>query len=482
MKKVIPVILCGGAGTRLWPLSRSGYPKQFISILGEKTLFQDVISRVQLFNKKNIQIDTLYVVTNEEHRFLALEQINSFEQDFNIRLLLEPVGRNTAPALTLAALEAAEEDVDSVLVVLPSDQLIVDIENFSSAIDKAVNLAAQGSIVVLGIPPDRPETGYGYIQRSLEIGSYEEFEVIQFVEKPNIERAKQFLSSEDFLWNAGIFVLTAKQWLSSVDVLRPDIKESVFNSWANRTSDARFIRPEQVLYEKVPAESIDYAVIEKCLQTNIPIKVLPLLSGWSDLGSWDTVSRLSKGDSLGNTYQGDVLFSNSEGSHVHSTSRLVAAVGLKNMVVVETPDAVLVLNKSESQDVKQVVEMLSSRQRQEKNLHRKVYRPWGWYDSIDQGEQFKVKRIQVNPGASLSLQMHKHRAEHWVVVKGIAEITCGEKIFKLVENESTFISAGQKHRLSNPGNTPLEIIEVQSGTYLEEDDIVRFEDNYGRKM
>jgi mannose-1-phosphate guanylyltransferase/mannose-6-phosphate isomerase len=482
MKKVIPVILCGGTGTRLWPLSRFSYPKQFISILGEKTLFQDVISRVQLFNKKNIQIDTLYVVTNEEHRFLALEQINSFEQDFNIRLLLEPVGRNTAPALTLAALEAAEEDVDSVLVVLPSDQLIVDIENFSSVIDKAVNLAAQGSIVVLGIPPNRPETGYGYIQRSLEIGSHEEFEVIQFVEKPNIERAKQFLSSEDFLWNAGIFVLTAKQWLSSVDVLRPDIKESVFNAWANRTSDARFIRPEQVLYEKVPAESIDYAVIEKCLQTNIPIKVLPLLSGWSDLGSWDSVSRLSKTDSLGNTYQGDVLFSNSEGSYVHSTSRLVAAVGLKNMVVVETPDAVLVLNKSESQDMKQVVEMLASRQRQEKNLHRKVYRPWGWYDSIDQGEQFKVKRIQVNPGASLSLQMHKHRAEHWVVVKGIAEITCGEKIFKLVENESTFISAGQKHRLSNPGNTPLEIIEVQSGTYLEEDDIVRLEDNYGRKM
>ncbi len=480
MSRVIPVILCGGSGTRLWPLSRSGCPKQFISILGQQTLFQDAVARTQSLNKKNVQTTSLYVVTNEEHRFLVLDQLESLKDDTKIKILLEPVARNTAPALTLAALEAIDEDADSILVVLPADQLIVDVEKFSSVIERAVEIAAQGSIVVLGIPPECPETGYGYIQKSNTKGVSGEYEVVQFVEKPNIELAIQFLSSDDFFWNAGIFILTAKQWLQATKVLRPELNELIFQSWMKRTVDKSFIRPQQSLYEEVLSESIDYAVIENCLQSNIPIKVLPLLSGWSDLGSWDAVSKVALLDELGNSSVGDVIFKNSETSHVHSTSRLVAAVGLKNMIVVETPDAVLVLNKNDSQNVRKVVEALASQNRHEKDLHRKVYRPWGWYDSVDEGECFKVKRIQVNPGASLSLQMHRHRSEHWIVVKGIAEIANGDKVFELKENESTYIPAGQTHRLSNPGKFPLEIIEVQTGSYLEEDDIVRFEDAYGR--
>jgi len=333
----------------------------------------------------------------------------------------------------------------------------------------------------LGIPPECPETGYGYIQKANKKGVRGEYEVVQFVEKPGIELAAQFLSSEDFFWNAGIFILTARQWLNAIKVLRPKLNETISQSWMKRTIDKSFIRPQQSLYQEVLSESIDYAVIENCLQSNIPIKVLPFLSGWSDLGSWDAVSRVALPDDLGNSSVGDVIFKNSETSHIHSTSRLVAAVGLKNMIVVETPDAVLVLNKSDSQNVKKVVEDLTSQSRHEKNLHRKVYRPWGWYDSVDEGEHFKVKRVQVNPGASLSLQMHRHRSEHWIVVKGIAEIINGDKVLELKENESTYIPAGQTHRLSNPVKHPLEIIEVQTGSYLGEDDIVRFEDAYGRQ-
>ena len=481
MKKVIPVILCGGSGTRLWPLSRSSFPKQFISIFEKKTLFQEVVSRAKLINKKNTKNDVLYVVTNEECRFLALDQVNSIKDDVKIKILLEPVSRNTAPALTLAALQAIDEDADSILVVLPADQLILDAEKFSSAIECAVQIAAKGSIVVLGIPPECPETGYGYIQKANKKGVRGEYEVVQFVEKPGIELAAQFLSSEDFFWNAGIFILTARQWLNAIKVLRPKINETISQSWMKRTIDKSFIRPQQSLYQEVLSESIDYAVIENCLQSNIPIKVLPFLSGWSDLGSWDAVSRVALPDDLGNSSVGDVIFKNSETSHIHSTSRLVAAVGLKNMIVVETPDAVLVLNKSDSQNVKKVVEDLTSQSRHEKDLHRKVYRPWGWYDSVDEGEHFKVKRVQVNPGASLSLQMHRHRSEHWIVVKGIAEIINGDKVLELKENESTYIPVGQTHRLSNPGKHPLEIIEVQTGSYLGEDDIVRFEDAYGRQ-
>jgi mannose-1-phosphate guanylyltransferase/mannose-6-phosphate isomerase len=481
MKKVIPVILCGGSGTRLWPLSRSSFPKQFISIFEKKTLFQEVVSRAKFINKKNTKNDVLYVVTNEECRFLALDQVNSIKDNVKIKILLEPVSRNTAPALTLAALQAIDEDADSILVVLPADQLILDAEKFSSAIECAVQIAAKGSIVVLGIPPERPETGYGYIQKANKKGVRGEYEVVQFVEKPGIELAAQFLSSEDFFWNAGIFILTARQWLNAIKVLRPKLNETVSQSWMKRTIDKYFIRPQQSLYQEVISESIDCAVIENCLQSNIPIKVLPFLSGWSDLGSWDSVSRVALPDDLGNSSVGDVIFKDSETSHVHSTSRLVAAVGLKNMIVVETPDAVLVVNKSDSQNVKKVVEDLASQSRHEKDLHRKVYRPWGWYDSVDEGEHFKVKRVQVNPGASLSLQMHRHRSEHWIVVKGIAEIINGDKVLELKENESTYIPAGQTHRLSNPGKHPLEIIEVQTGSYLGEDDIVRFEDTYGRQ-
>ena len=480
MKKVIPVILCGGSGTRLWPLSRSSFPKQFISIFEKKTLFQDVVSRAKLINKKNTKNDVLYVVTNEECRFLALDQVNSIKDDVKIKILLEPVSRNTAPALTLAALQAIDEDADSILVVLPSDQLILDAEKFSSAIECAVQIAAKGSIVVLGVPPERPETGYGYIQKANKKGVRGEYEVVQFVEKPGIELAAQFLSSEDFFWNAGIFVLSAARWLSALEEISPKIKEAVTESWLSRLIDGIFIRPNAPNYDQVLSKSIDYAVIEKCGEYNIPIKVLPLNAGWSDVGSWDAIHRASNPNDAGNVTQGDVLLDKSAGSYVRAESRLVVGVGLKNLTVIETADAVLVANQSDAQAVKGIVDVLAKQSRIERETHQKVYRPWGWYDTIDRGPFFKVKRIQVKPGASLSLQLHHHRSEHWVVVSGIAEVTCGDKIFRLTANQSSYISVGEKHRLANPGENSLEIIEVQVGSYLGEDDIVRLDDIYGR--
>lgn len=472
-----PVVLCGGSGTRLWPLSRSGFPKQFLCLTGTDSLFQQCINRLLKGGDTNDAPTSPYIVCNEEHRFLAQEQLRELGVE-NAIFLLEPVGRNTAPALTLAALAALDSGTDPVLVVTPADQCITDDNAFRVVLDRAVEAAVEGNIVILGITPDRPETGYGYIKVASSDQAIASVE--RFVEKPNLETAQGYLDEGGYYWNAGLFVLKASVWLAALEGFRPDILEESSNSWAGKRIDAAFIRPDKEAFLTIPSESVDYAVMEKCPGSIWPIKMLPLDAGWSDLGAWDSVWSVLPKDENGNAFHGDVLTTESRNSFVHASSRLVALAGVENLVVIETVDAVLVADRDRCQDVKQIVSLLDQQSREEHALHRKVHRPWGWYDSIDEGGRFKVKRIQVNPKASLSLQKHHHRAEHWIVVHGTAEITRGSETLLLSENQSTYIPLGEVHRLSNPGSIPLEIIEVQSGSYLGEDDIVRFEDKYGR--
>lgn len=475
-----PVILCGGSGSRLWPLSRTGFPKQFLCLTGTESLFQLAAKRLMSLANSEISVAAPYIVTNEEHRFLAQEQLRETGIELGAALL-EPVGRNTAPALTLAALAAVEDGEDPVLVVTPADQTVTDSLAFTHAMYEAIQLADKGQIAILGIAPTGPETGYGYIKvASSESSVSANFAVERFVEKPTAAIAQAYLDEGGYYWNAGIFVLKASIWLQALKKFRPDIAEATRVSWSSRSADALFIRPGKDDFVSISSESIDYAVIEHCPESEFPITVVPLNAGWSDLGAWDAVWNALPKDEAGNAHVGDVLTDNSRNTLVHASGRLVSLVGVDNLVVIETPDAVLVADKSRSQDVKHIVDALGMEKREERTLHRKVHRPWGWYDSIDEGPRFKVKRIQVNPGASLSLQKHHHRAEHWVVVKGVADISCGDKNIVLSENQSTYIPLGETHRLANSGSTPLEIIEVQSGSYLGEDDIVRFEDHYGR--
>ncbi len=477
-----PVILCGGSGTRLWPLSRAGFPKQFLLLSGVISLFQQAIERVNQLAAADIALGQTLVVTNEEHRFLALEQLREIE-GVNATLLLEPTGRNTAPALTLAALQATEGGADPILVVTPADQTVQNAHAFKTALQQSIRAAAEGGIVILGITPDKPETGYGYIQQSGSAGAHGQYTVAQFAEKPGLELAQAYLAGGQHTWNSGMFVLRASTWLKALAQFRPDIATATQAAWQTKTTDASFVRPNKQAFAQVPSESIDYAVMEKCPGSGFPIHMVPLDAGWSDLGAWDAVWQVNQDghqDAQGNVVQGDALLADTHNTFIHASSRLVGAVGVSNLIVVETPDAVLVADRSQSQNVKKLVQQLEAQKREELTLHRKVNRPWGWYDSIDQGERFKVKRIQVNPGASLSLQKHHHRAEHWIVVKGTAEITNGDQVLTLTENQSTYIPLGEVHRLANPGTIPLEIIEVQSGSYLGEDDIVRFEDTYGR--
>jgi len=482
MISVQPVVLCGGSGTRLWPLSRVGFPKQFLCLTGESSLFQEAAQRLADIGASDFNVQSAVVVTGDEHRFLAAEQLREAGIPLGAALL-EPSGRNTAPALTLAALAARETGSDAVLVVTPADQTVADPQAFKKAVQGAVREAAQGTIVILGVSPDKPETGYGYIQVERESESVA-LTVKRFVEKPNVQTAQEYLNEGGYFWNAGMFVLKASVWLAAIQEFRADILASVTAAWQVRSSDSvangHFVRPGKAEFCAVPAESVDYAVLEKCPGSNFAVKMVPLDVGWSDLGAWDAVWQALPKDQNGNAYIGDVLSTDSRNTLVHASSRLVSLVGVEDIVVIETPDAVLVADRKRSQDVKAIVGTLNSEGREEHVLHRKVLRPWGWYDSIDEGGRFKVKRIQVKPKASLSLQKHYHRAEHWVVVTGTAEITCGDKKIVLTENQSTFIPLGEIHRLANPGTIPLEIIEVQSGSYLGEDDIVRLEDTYGR--
>lgn len=460
-----PVILCGGSGTRLWPLSRADFPKQFLNLLGAETLFQQAARRLASLSGDGIDAAPLLVVSNEAHRFLILDQLNEAGLE-PAALLLEPAGRNTAPALALAALAARGEGGDPVLVVTPADQTMADGACFMRSLRQAIAQAAEGAIVILGVTPDRPETGYGYIR------AVDGHTVERFIEKPDQSTAEVFLKEGGYFWNGGMFVLKASVWLAALERFRPDIAKAMTEAWRARQADGTFIRPGTAAFEASPAESIDYAVIEKC-PGQMDIRMVPLESGWSDLGSWDAVWQAADRDGSGNVHSGDVMISGGQNVLVHASHRLVGVVGLSDVVVVETPDAVLVADRARSQEVKAIVA--------EQAQHRKVHRPWGWYDNIDEGPGFRVKRIMVKPGASLSLQKHVRRAEHWVVVSGVAEVTCGAKTFRLTQNQSTYIPLGETHRLANPGAEPLEIIEVQSGDYLGEDDIVRIEDNYGRQ-
>jgi len=499
MALVIPVILCGGSGTRLWPLSRSGFPKQFLVLSGDgssESLFQQAVKRVNLVASPIVTLGNTLVVTNEDHRFLVLDQLNKLKgqsKDLQATLLLEPVGRNTAPALSMAAFCARQlyGQQDPILVITPADQTIQNQNVFTQALQDCIH-SVEGNpnmIAILGITPNAPETGYGYIQRSGIKDQNNAYAVGRFVEKPDNKTAQSYLAEGSYLWNSGMFVLRASTWLAALKEFRPDIFDASQKAWQVKSEDGaddiRFIRPGKEEFKAIPSESIDYAVIEKCPSKNgntlFPIKMVELNAGWNDLGAWDAVWQVGGRDENGNVASGDTLLINSKNSLVHASSRLVSVVGVENLIIVETADAVLVADRSNSQDVKHIVNQLEAQKREEKSLHRKVARPWGWYDSIDEGERFKVKRIQVKPGASLSLQMHHHRAEHWIVVKGIAEITNGNQVITLTENQSTYIPQGQTHRLVNRGTEPLEIIEVQSGSYLGEDDIVRFEDTYGRK-
>jgi mannose-1-phosphate guanylyltransferase/mannose-6-phosphate isomerase len=480
MHKVVPVILCGGSGTRLWPLSRAGFPKQFLVLSGSTSLFQQALARVNSLAADDISLGETLIVTGEEHRFLALDQLREMQQ-VKATLLLEPVARNTAPALTLAALQATENGQDPILVVTPADQTVTDTAAFTVALQSAIRAAADGRIVILGIQPDRPETGYGYILVMPNVaGQSSPLTVDRFVEKPDVSTAQCYVDEGNYFWNSGMFVLKASTWLKALAYFRPDIATATQAAWSGKAADAPFVRPDKTAFAAIPSESIDYAVMEKCPGSNFSIQMLALNAGWNDLGAWDAVWQVGCRDKDGNVTQGDALLADTSNTFIHASSRLVSAVGVSNLVIIETADAVLVADRSQSQNVKKIVGMLGAQQRAELSLHRKVHRPWGWYDSIDEAERFKVKRIQVKPGASLSLQMHHYRAEHWIVVKGTAEVTCGDKVILLTENQSTYIPLGEMHRLKNPGSIPLEIIEVQSGSYLGEDDIVRFEDTYGR--
>ena len=487
---VVPVILAGGSGTRLWPLSRSLHPKQFLSLgvgggaRGE-TLFQQAARRAGAIAEAGIAVQAPLVVANEEHRFTVLEQLRAVAVE-PARVLLEPLGRNTAPALQLAALEAARaagDDADPILVVTPADHAITRVDAFSAALRRAVRAAAQGGIVVLGIAPERPDTGYGYIRAAAGEEGALALPVEAFVEKPDLATAQRYLADGRYYWNGGVFVLRASVWLEALRRFRPELAAASDVAFGSASSDAAFLRFDPAAFAAIPADSVDYAVMEPASRagSGVAIRMVPLDAGWSDLGAWDAVWQVAARDGDGNATHGDALVRGSRNTLVHATSRLVGVIGLDDVTVVETADAVLVAHRSKSGEVKEMVAGLAETGRSEASTHRRVHRPWGWYENVDRGPRFQVKRILVKPGARLSLQMHHHRAEHWVVVSGTAEVTNGTSVTMLTENQSTYIPLGQAHRLANPGKVPLEIIEVQSGSYLGEDDIVRFEDSYGRR-
>ncbi len=480
--QVLPVIMAGGSGTRLWPLSRAQHPKQFLVLHGNQSLFQQAAQRLTTLAADDIKVAAPLIVGNEEHRFLVLDQLRELKLP-PATVLLEPTGRNTAPAMTLAALEASADGSDPVLVVTAADHAYVDEAGFTHALQAAVRAAAGGAIVTLGITPTGPETGFGYLRCTVSAnGDHNTAQrVAEFVEKPDLPTAQRYVADGRYYWNSGIFVVRASVWLKALQQFRPDIASATQTAWEGRATDAPFIRPNRAAFEAIPSESVDYAVMEHCPGLpDFDVRMVPMDAGWSDLGAWDAVWEVSTKDTAGNASRGDTMLRDSRNTLVHATSRLVGVIGLDDVVVVETPDAVLVTHRSRSQEVKQIVGQLQRDGRTEQNLHRLVHRPWGWYDSIDSGGRFQVKRIMVKPGATLSLQKHHHRAEHWIVVRGTAEVTNGDQVLLLTENQSTYIPLGQVHRLANPGKVPLEIIEVQSGSYLGEDDIVRFEDTYGR--
>ena len=463
---LVPVVMAGGAGTRLWPLSRSLYPKQFLSLVSDRTMLQETILRLG-----SIEAALPVTICNEEHRFIVAEQLRDIDKLGVI--ILEPEGRNTAPAVALAAIVAIDES-DPLLLVLAADHVIQDEAAFADAIEKAIPLANQGKLVTFGIVPKSAHTGYGYIERGEPVGKG--FEVNKFVEKPNKATAQAYIDSKKHYWNSGIFLFRASRYLKELETHRPDIAAACSASLKGKITDLDFLRLDNNEFLKCPEDSIDYAVMEK---TQEAVVVL-LDAGWSDIGSWSALWEIDEKDDSGNVVNGDVIMRDTKNCLIRGSDRLIATLGLEDIVIVDTKDTVMVSHKDNVQDVKEIVKRLKADERVEYKLHREVYRPWGKYDSVDRGNGYHVKRITVKPGAKLSVQMHHHRSEHWIVVSGTAEVTNGDETLLLTENESTYIPVGVVHALKNPGKTPLELIEVQSGSYLGEDDIVRFEDIYGR--
>lgn len=474
---ILPVILCGGSGTRLWPMSREHYPKQLLPLLGERSMLQDTISRLEGLEDRAAPM----FVCNEEHRFMVAEQVRQWEVNPG-PIMLEPRGRNTAPAAAVSALYAEDVLDDPILLVLPADHVLRDPRAFRDAVHRGLGAAREGKLVTFGIVPDKPETGYGYIragrntQGEADSGEEGVLPVLEFVEKPERETAEEYVRSGDYFWNSGMFMFSASSYLQELQESAPDILQQCRGAYEGASRDMDFVRLDSEAFLACPSNSIDYAVMEK---TN-KAAVVPLEAGWSDVGSWSALWEVQDRDEQGNVSKGDVLCHDVSNSYLHSTERLIAGVGLRDLVVVETKDAVLVADRGRAQEVKSIVKRLERDNRAETSVHRKVFRPWGSYENIDTGQRFQVKRIVVNPGSVLSLQMHHHRAEHWVVVRGTARITRDGEEDIISEDQSTYIPLGTSHRLENPGKIPLELIEVQTGSYLGEDDIVRFEDKYGR--
>lgn len=471
---ILPVILSGGSGTRLWPYSRAQYPKQFLPLASEQTMLQETVTRLLTFTDESLEIDSPLVICNEDHRFMVAEQLRTIDVSAK-DIILEPFGRNTAPAIALAALTQP----DALLLVLSADHVIKDLKAFEQSIISAEKQAKEDKLVAFGIVPTSPETGYGYIKSGKSL-SGDACVIDQFVEKPDLSTAEEYLASGNYLWNSGMFLFKASRYIEELRKFNPDMLAACQKALASSQEDLDFTRIDAEAFEPCPDDSIDYAVMEKTQDA----VVVPLDANWSDVGSWSALWEVSPQDGNGNVLKkgrGDIIALDSKDCFIQSDNKLIATIGIENTVVVETDDALMVAHKDRVQDVKTIVNQLKKEKRSEASLHRKVYRPWGYYDSIDAGPRFQVKRIVVNPGAQLSLQMHHHRAEHWIVVEGTAQVRCGEKTMLLSENQSTYIPLGEVHQLANPGKFPLEIIEVQSGSYLGEDDIVRLEDSYGRK-
>ncbi|TWH64211.1 mannose-1-phosphate guanylyltransferase (GDP) /mannose-6-phosphate isomerase, type 2 [Azomonas agilis] len=470
-----PVILSGGSGTRLWPLSRAAMPKQLLALTEQASLLQATIRRVDSIAGAQSSI----LICNNEHRFLIREQLQEI-QHTPASIILEPIGRNTAPAIALAALKLMETDPEAVMLVLPADHVIDDQAAFKAAVYQAIPAAEAGYLVTFGIVPTHPETGYGYIRMGEALSDLSSenpsCQVLSFVEKPDQQTAQRFLAEGNYVWNSGMFVLTARRYLDELQTHRPDIFEAVAQAWKARTDDLGFCRPDQEAFVGCPSDSIDYAVMQSTQQA----AVIPASFGWSDVGSWASLWQIADKDAEGNCIQGDVFVSDTQNSYVRAEHRHVAVIGLEDVVVVETADAVLVMHRDKAQEVKRAIQFFEQSQRREHLEHVRVYRPWGWYEGMDKGERFQVKRIMVKPGERLSLQMHHHRAEHWVVVSGTAKVTVEGKELLLTENQSTYIPLGHVHCLENPGRIELHLVEVQSGAYLGEDDIVRLQDEYGR--
>lgn len=473
---LVPVILSGGCGSRLWPVSRELYPKQLMPLVGEHTMLQETILRLSGLETLGVEVGKPVVVANEEHRFLVAEQLRAIEAE-QASIMLEPVGRNTAPALTLAALRESRNGGSAILLVMPADHVIKDRAAFHAAVAAGARLAQQQRLVTFGIIPTGPEVGYGYIHKGAPAAEGDAFTIDAFVEKPDLATAEGYVASGEYLWNSGMFMMQASVWIEQIGRHRPDILAACRSALETASVDNDFCRIDRAAFTACPSDSIDYAVMERVGEQGA---VVPLDAGWTDVGAWTALWDVLPKDEAGNVIKGDVIAHNTRNSMLMGNGRLLAAIGVDGLLVIETADAVLVANKDSAQEVKAIVQTLQKNNRSERLLHRRVFRPWGSYESIDHGERYQVKRITVKPGASLSLQMHHHRAEHWVVVHGTARVTRGDDVFVVTENQSTFIPIGVKHRLENPGKVLLDMIEVQSGPYLGEDDIVRYEDVYGR--